>query len=113
MSKMKQLTDIEAMRHSCAHILATAVTTLWPEARLGVGPVIDNGFYYDIDIQGVTISEDDFKTIEKEMNKVISAAQPFKMTEMPIKDAMEWAKKHKQPYKLELLTFSYELWTLC
>ena len=69
MSK-SQPTDLHAMRHSLAHIMATAVTTLWPEVRLGVGPVVENGFYYDIDIPGVTISDEDFKSIEKEMQKV-------------------------------------------
>ena len=62
----QQNDQLYAMRHSLAHIMATAVTTLWPEAKLGVGPVVENGFYYDIDIPGVTISTDDFKKIEKQ-----------------------------------------------
>jgi threonyl-tRNA synthetase len=53
---MADNTDLDAMRHSLAHIMATAVTKLWPKARLGVGPVVEHGFYYDIDIPGVTIS---------------------------------------------------------
>ena len=69
--------QLHAMRHSLAHIMATAVTTLWPEAKLGVGPVVENGFYYDIDIPDVTISTDDFKKIEEQMRKVINANQPF------------------------------------
>ena len=94
---------LEPMRHSLAHIMATAVTKLWPEARLGVGPVVEHGFYYDIDIPNVTISEDDFEKIEAEMRKVIAQKQPFVKTMKPIVEAMEWAKDAKQPYKLELL----------
>ena len=69
MSDNTKQPDLHAMRHSLAHIMATAVTTLWPEAKLGVGPVVEHGFYYDIDIPGVTISEDDFKKIEEAMRK--------------------------------------------
>ena len=95
--------DLHAMRHSLAHIMATAVTKLWPEAKLGVGPVVENGFYYDIDIPGVTISENDFKVIEKEMRKVIAAKQDFIQSTKPVDEALQWAKAAKQPYKEELL----------
>lgn len=95
--------QLYAMRHSLAHIMATAITTLWPEAKLGVGPVVENGFYYDIDIPGVTISTDDFKNIEAEMRKVINQDQPFERSEKSIDQALEWAKSADQPYKGELL----------
>ncbi len=95
--------DLHAMRHSLAHIMATAVTKLWPEAKLGVGPVVENGFYYDIDIPKVTISESDFKNIEKEMYKVINAKQPFERSLMSVDKAIDWAKSSHQPYKEELL----------
>lgn len=95
--------QLYAMRHSLAHIMATAVTTLWPEAKLGVGPVVENGFYYDIDIPNVTISTDDFKKIEEQMRKVINQNQPFEKAEKSIEEALEWAKSSKQPYKTELL----------
>lgn len=95
--------DLHAMRHSLAHIMATAVTTLWPEAKLGVGPVVENGFYYDIDISGVTISTDDFKKIEEQMRKVINQNQSFEKSEKSIDEALAWAKQAKQPYKEELL----------
>jgi threonyl-tRNA synthetase len=102
MSK-KQETDLHAMRHSMAHIMATAVTTLWPQARLGVGPVVENGFYYDIDIPGVTISEADFKAIEKEMRRVIGRAEPFEKSLKPATEALSWARESGQVYKEELL----------
>ena len=98
-----QQTDLNAMRHSLAHIMATAVTTLWPTAKLGVGPVVENGFYYDIVIPDVSISEDDFKTIEKAMHTVINQKQPFVMTMKPIRDALAWAVEAGQPFKQELL----------
>jgi threonyl-tRNA synthetase len=103
MSQEKSLQDLHAMRHSLAHIMATAVTTLWPEARLGVGPVVENGFYYDIDIPEVAISEADFKSIEKEMQKVINLHQPLERSTMPVKEALEWARSSGQVYKEELL----------
>lgn len=92
-----------AMRHSLAHIMATAVTTLWPEAKLGVGPVVENGFYYDIDIPEVTISSDDFKKIEEQMRKVVNQNQPFERSEKSIEEGIAWAESAKQPYKVELL----------
>lgn len=95
--------QLYAMRHSLAHIMATAVTTLWPQARLGVGPVVENGFYYDIDVPEVTISTDDFAKIEEQMQKVITANQLFERSEKPIDEALEWAKIANQPYKEELL----------
>jgi threonyl-tRNA synthetase len=95
--------DLHAMRHSAAHVLATAVMKLWPEARLGVGPVVENGFYYDIDIPGVTISTDDFAKIEAEMKKVIAADEPFEKSEKDVDEALAWAQEAKQPYKEELL----------
>lgn len=92
-----------AMRHSLAHIMATAVTTLWPGAKLGVGPVVENGFYYDIDIPGVTISSDDFKKIEEQMRKVVNRNQLFERSEKSIEDGIAWAEAANQPYKVELL----------
>lgn len=95
--------DIHAMRHSLAHILATAITTLYPEVKLGVGPVVDHGFYYDIDLGGAQLSEDDFARIEAEMKKVIAEDQPFEHFTMPIDEAIQWAQDNHQPYKQELL----------
>ncbi len=95
--------ELHAMRHSLAHIMATATMKLWPEAKLGVGPVVENGFYYDIDIPGVTISEDDFKKIEKAMRGIIAQKQPFVHSTKQIDEAIEWAKLAGQPYKEELL----------
>ena len=91
------------MRHSLAHIMAQAVQHLWPQAKFGVGPAIDDGFYYDIDLGGATISEDDFPKIEKEMKKIIAANYPFERRDVPIEDAIAWAENNHQVFKLELL----------
>ena len=100
---MAKTNDLEAMRHSLAHITASAVQRIWPEAKFGIGPVVDNGFYYDIDLGKTTISEEDFPHIEAEMKNIIKENQIFDKSEKKIDDAMDWAKKAKQPYKLELL----------
>jgi threonyl-tRNA synthetase len=92
-----------AMRHSLAHIMATAITKLWPEVKLGIGPVVENGFYYDIDLGDTTISEDDFGKIEAEMKLIIKDAQKFEKTEQSIDEALQWAKVSHQPYKEDLL----------
>lgn len=95
--------QLYAMRHSLAHITAQAVQHIWPSAKFGVGPVVENGFYYDIDLGAEKISEEDFKKIEKEMRKIIAADYPFDRSEKPIEEAINWAKERTQPYKLELL----------
>lgn len=95
--------ELHAMRHSLAHIMATAVQHLWPHARFGVGPVVDNGFYYDIDLSDIKLSEDHIESIEKEMKAVIASDAPFVRSEKPIDEAIAWAKQAKQPYKEELL----------
>lgn len=95
--------QLYAMRHSLAHITAQAVQHLWPEAKFGVGPVVENGFYYDIDLGDVKISEDDFKRIEKEMRSIIRQNYPFERSEKQIDEAIDWSREAKQPYKEELL----------
>lgn len=101
---MSQKQDtLHPMRHSLAHIMATAITQVWPGAKLGVGPVVENGFYYDIDLGDQKLSEEDFKRIEEAMRKVINAKQPFECFELPVDEAIKWAQENNQPYKQELL----------
>ncbi len=95
--------QLYAMRHSLAHITAQAVQHLWPEAKFGVGPVVENGFYYDIDLGETKISEDDFMRIEEEMRGIVNRDFPFERSEKPIDEALAWAKEANQPYKVELL----------
>ncbi len=103
MSDQKQPDQLYAMRHSLAHIMASAIQHLWPNVKLGVGPVVENGFYYDVDLDGEQLSVADFPRIEAEMQKIIKAGEPFERLEMPVLDAVEWARKYGQPYKEELL----------
>ncbi len=95
--------NLYAMRHSLAHITAAAVRRLWPEAKFGVGPVVQDGFYYDIDLGEATISEQNFNKIEKAMRRIISENQEFEHFDMSIDEAIQWAKDTNQPYKEELL----------
>jgi len=95
--------QLHAMRHSLAHITAAAVQRIWPEAKFGVGPVVENGFYYDIDLGEKKISEANFAKIEKEMRGIINYGDTFERFEMPIDQAIDWARQNNQPYKEELL----------
>ena len=103
MSEKQPDDQLYAMRHSLAHIMASAIQHLWPNVKLGVGPVIENGFYYDVDLEDDQLSVGDFERIEAEMHKIIKAAEPFERIEMPILDAIDWARQNEQPYKEELL----------
>ena len=105
-NKVKKEVDssnLYAMRHSLAHIMADAVQRLWPEAKFGVGPVVENGFYYDIDLGDKKISEEDFKQIEKQMRDIIKANSIFERSDKKVEQAISWAKDNNQPYKEELL----------
>ncbi len=95
--------QLHAMRHSLAHITAAAIQRIWPDAKFGVGPVVENGFYYDIDLGEKKISEANFAKIEKAMRGIIDYGDNFEKFEMPIDQAIEWAKENNQPYKEELL----------
>jgi threonyl-tRNA synthetase len=95
--------QLHAMRHSLAHITAAAIKRLWPDAKFGVGPVVDNGFYYDIDLGEQKISEANFVKIEKTIRRIITEAQDFERFAMPVDQAISWAQENRQPYKEELL----------
>ncbi len=94
---------LHIMRHSFAHITAAAVQRIWPDAKFGVGPTVDNGFYYDIDLGDKKISEANFAKIEKAMRGIIEYGDSFEKIEMSIDEAILWAKENNQPYKEELL----------
>lgn len=98
---MKQ--SIEVQRHSLAHIMASAIQQLWPEAKFGVGPVIDNGFYYDVEVAGVVINDNDLKKIEKQMYSIINKKTDFVVNEKTIDEAISFFEDKNQTYKVELL----------
>jgi threonyl-tRNA synthetase len=87
-----QMTDIERLRHSASHVLATAILKLWPEAQFAAGPPVENGFYYDLDLPH-RISPEDFEKIEAEMKKEIKANHPFEKMEVSRDEALELGKK--------------------
>ena len=87
-----QMTDIERLRHSASHVLATAILKIWPEAQFAAGPPVENGFYYDVDLPH-RISPDDFEKIEAEMKKEIKANRPFERVEVSRDEALELGKK--------------------
>lgn len=103
MSEQSPQEYLHAMRHSLAHIMATAITRLWPTVKLGVGPVVENGFYYDVDLGSEKLSEEDFARIEAEMKKIIAEDQPFERFTLPVDQAIKWAQEKGQTYKEELL----------
>ncbi len=100
MSNKKKL---EIIRHSLAHVMAASVLKLWPQTRFGVGPIIDNGFYYDIEIPGTSLKEQDLKKIAKTMKKMIQSKESFTHSEIAIDEAIAKFSKLNQPYKIELL----------
>lgn len=102
-TRQDQADKLHAMRHSLAHITANAVQHLWPDAKFGVGPVVENGFYYDIDLGDDKLSDEDFARIEAEMQAIIKADEPFERFEMTVDQALNWAVENGQPYKQELL----------
>src|SRR6266404_2776227 len=85
------MTDIERLRHSASHVLATAILKIWPEAQFAAGPPVENGFYYDVDLPH-RISPDDFEKIEAEMKKEIKANHPFERMEVSRDEALEMGK---------------------
>ena len=84
------MTELERIRHSCAHVMAAAILRLWPDAQFASGPAVENGFYYDVELSH-RISPEDFPAIEAEMKKEIKANHPFEKVvvtrEQAIKDA--------------------------
>ncbi len=97
------MNDLEKMRHTLSHVLAAAVQELYPKAEFGIGPAVDNGFYYDIDFGDAKISDADLVKIEKKMRGIV--ARKLKMTKRVVKksEALDWAREHDQKYKIELI----------
>ena len=99
---LKDKEGLEVYRHTCAHVLAQAVKTIFPTCKLAIGPVIENGFYYDIDFN-TPITQEDFGKIEAEMQKIIKANTPIERFELPRKEALELMTRYKEKYKVELI----------
>ncbi len=96
--------ELHTLRHSCSHIMAQAVQNLYPNAKLAIGPAIENGFYYDFDIEGVTLKEEDFEQIEKEMKRLVEMDLRFEKFVIPdVQAQIDEFKKKGEIYKAELL----------
>lgn len=98
-----QEADLERMRHSTAHLLAAAVSAIWPEARFGVGPAVKFGFFYDIDVP-VPLGPKELERIEQKMRELRKKKLAFERTELSIQDAIAQMQARGQTYKVELLT---------
>ena len=107
-----QMSDLERLRHSTAHVLATAICRIWPDAQFAAGPPVENGFYYDVDLEH-RITPDDFEKIEAEMKKVVKENQPFEKMIVSREEALGMARKGRlaaetergvpSQYKIDLL----------
>ncbi len=94
---------VERMRHTLSHVMAAAILELYPDVKLGIGPAIENGFYYDIDFGKTKISEDDLPKIEKKMRGIIQRKLPMVRREVSRNDALDWAIDGGQTLKKELI----------
>lgn len=101
-TKKAQKPSIEVIRHSTAHLLAAAVLNLYPGTKFGIGPVIENGFYYDFEFPQ-PVSQDDLQKIEQKMKELVAKDLPFIKKTVKIDEAIELFEKLNQPYKVELL----------
>ncbi len=90
------------LRHTASHVMVQAVKRLWPEAKLAIGPAIDKGFYYDIDMEH-TLTPEDLTKIEKEMSRIVKENLPITKSVMPRQEAIEFFKSKNEDYKVELI----------
>src|SRR5215475_4616682 len=112
LDERNRMTELERIRHSCAHVMATAILRLWPEAQFAAGPPVENGFYYDVELSH-RISPEDFPKIEEEMKKEIKANHVFEKVvvsrDQALKDAKEGrlaalaARSQPSKFKLDIV----------
>src|SRR5690348_3041557 len=94
--------DLERMRHSAAHVMAEAVTSIFPDAKLAIGPPIEDGFYYDFDLPRPLTTED-LSGIEARMRNIVAKDAPFTHWTMPRDEAIQYFAERNQPYKVDLI----------
>jgi len=99
---MNDKMNLDTLRHSCSHVMAQAVKEIWPEAKLAIGPSIEDGFYYDFD-KKEAFTDDDLAKIEKKMSEIIDKNEPFLKEELAKKSALDLFNKLGEPYKVELI----------
>ncbi|MEL6999837.1 MAG: TGS domain-containing protein, partial [Pseudomonadota bacterium] len=93
---------LELIRHDCAHIMARAVQEIWPDVKVTIGPVVNNGWYYDFD-RDEPFSEEDFERIEKKMREIIAACDPVRTETWDRDRAISFYEENDEPYKVELV----------
>ncbi|BCE02152.1 threonine--tRNA ligase [Marinicellulosiphila megalodicopiae] len=98
----KDKDGIEIIRHSCAHLLGHAIKQLWPNTKMAIGPVIDNGFYYDVDMEE-PLHEDDLKKLEKRMKQLAKTGYQVVKKTVPLSEAKAVFEERGEPYKLEII----------
>src|ERR1051325_6129522 len=103
LDERERMTELQRIRHSCAHIMATAVLRIWPDAMLDIGPPTDEGFYYDFDLPSHRFSPEDFAKIEAEMTKVVKDNQTFEKSLKSRDDARKFFEERGQKFKVERL----------
>src|SRR5579884_3986222 len=97
-------TPVQRMRHSAAHVMAEAMQELFPGTKFAIGPAIEDGFYYDMELPaGRTLSPEDFPAIEARMRESIAKKHPFKQSRWPREKALRYFREHDQPYKVEII----------
>jgi len=109
LDERQTMTDLERLRHSCAHVLASAILRIWPQAQFAAGPPVETGFYYDLELDH-RISLDDFERIEAEMKKIVKENQPFEKIDVSREEAFAMAQegrlaalgRREQPSKFKL-----------
>ena len=94
--------DLQVLRHTASHIMAQAIKRLFPQAKLAIGPAIENGFYYDIDVEPKLV-EADLEKIEAEMKKIIKENLKIESFKLPRQEALKLMEERNEPYKVELI----------
>src|SRR5581483_7130431 len=95
-------TPLQRMRHSAAHVMAEAVQSIFPDAKFAIGPAIEDGFYYDMELPRA-LTPEDLPEIEKRMAESIAKNHPFVQSKWPREKALEYFKERNQPYKIEII----------
>ena len=97
------MNNLEKMRHTLSHVLAAAVLEFYPDAKFGIGPAVETGFYYDIDFGDKKLTDDDLKKIEKKMREIVGRKPEMEKRVVSREEALKWAKDNNQDYKVELI----------
>ena len=103
MVNFKEDEQLKTLNHSCAHLMAQAIKHLYPQAKFWVGPVVKEGFYYDIDLGDNAVNDDVIAAIEKEMKKIVKEALPIERFTKTREEAIAYFKEKDEPYKVELI----------